>query len=97
MRKCAIAIGTSPPIVRFVASAQMDARTRTVAGQEVPQLEARSLKDLRMQRERNRGELQRQVKQLTCSCNLGVESILGVQRIVGSVENSGAKCCIVGE
>ena len=83
MRKCAIAIGTSPPIVRFVASVQMDARTRTVAGQEVPQLEAWSLKDLRMQRERNRGELQRQVKQLTCSCNLGVESILG------SAENCG--------
>ena len=91
MRKCAIAIGTSPPIVRFVASVQMDTRTRTVAGQEVPQLEAWSLKDLMMQRERNHGELQRQVKQLTCSCNWGVESI------VGSVENSVAKCCIVGE
>ena len=65
------------PIVRFVASVQMDARTRTVAGQEVPQLEAWSLKALMMQRERNRGELQRQVKQLTCSCNLGLICILG--------------------
>ena len=71
MRKCAIAIGKSIPIVRFVASVQGDARTRTGEGQEEPTLKAWSLKDLRTQLVRNRGELQRQVTQILRSMSWG--------------------------